>query len=369
MKIGILTLPFTWNYGGLLQAFALQKVFHNLGHEVVIINRRQNRDNILIRLIVWLKWSLIKILRNFKIFQFIPLVAAEVFKKQNFRCITSNIFSDKGVRKMADSNKLNAYVVGSDQVWNYGYPPHLYNYFLDFTEGEDVVRLAYAASFGREGWHFSAEETLACSKLVKKFDGVSVREKSGVELCEKHLRVDAHHHLDPTLLLEKEDYIEIIQKSKTSPTNGKLLLYILDRSGENEKIIDKVKGITGLTPFAVKQGKTSTLIKNALKGIYPSVNQWLKSFYDAEFVITDSFHGTVFSIIFNKPFIAIGNRKRGLARFNSLLKMFELEGRLIANVTDISEEQINTPIDWLKVNEEIYAQKLKGVQYLNKHLK
>lgn len=369
MKIGLLTLPFTWNYGGILQAFALQKILHNLGHEVIIISRRRNRNNLLLRGMVWAKWTLMKTLRVFNFFHFVPLVAVEEFKKQYFQDITPNIFSDNSMRRTVNKFKFKGYIVGSDQVWNYGSPPHLYNYFLDFTENSDVVRLAYSASFGREGWHYTKQETLVCSELAQKFDAISVREVSGVDLCKKYLKVQVDHHLDPTMLLDKDYYIKIINSSKVSQSNGKLLLYILDFSEENQKIVSEVKNILKLKPFAVRQDKKTKLIKNALKGIYPSVAQWLKSFYDAEFVITDSFHGTIFSIIFNKPFIAIANKKRGLARFNSLLQMLELENFLVSSSLDISEKKIKSIIDWKDVNKKIEIHKSIAIQYLERNFK
>ncbi|MDO6810412.1 polysaccharide pyruvyl transferase family protein [Zobellia galactanivorans] len=370
MRIGQLTLPFNWNYGGLLQGYALNKTLTGLGNDVILISRRQNRDNPVVRTVAWFKWELFKKLRHIPLFHVVPLICVEGFKRKYIKNITPDIFSESELKKVQSKYNLKGFVVGSDQIWNYNAAPHITNAFLDFvSDGPGVKRVSYAPSFGKDTWQYPEDATIKCKSLVKKFDAVSAREQSGVQLCKQYLEVEAEHHLDPTMLLSKEDYINIINESKVAQSNGKLLSYILDFSDENQKIINEVKSVLNLEPYAVKQENKITLLKNAMKGIYPSVAQWLKSFHDAEFVVTDSFHGTIFSIIFNKPFLAIGNRKRGLARFNSLLKMFELEGRLVSGFDDVSKANILSPIDWSIVNQKIEIEKVKGIEYLGKHLK
>ena len=98
---------------------------------------------------------------------------------------------------------FDAFVVGSDQVWRPRYNAYIPNLFLDFTEGMSVKRIAYAASFGTDQWEFSAEQTTISSFLAKKFDIVSVREASGIQLCKQNLGVDAIQVLDPSLLLRR----------------------------------------------------------------------------------------------------------------------------------------------------------------------
>jgi exopolysaccharide biosynthesis predicted pyruvyltransferase EpsI len=99
--------------------------------------------------------------------------------------------------------------------------------------------------------------------------------------------------------------------------------------------------------------------------IFPPATAWLRGFMDAEFVVTDSFHGTVFSILFNKPFIAIGNQDRGLARFSSLLKLFNLENRLIQTSTDIDDKLLHEKINWEKVNAILREKKEQSLRFLN----
>ena len=103
--------------------------------------------------------------------------------------------------------------------------------------------------------------------------------------------------------------------------------------------------------------------KNLDACVYPSVTQWLRAFIDAEFVVCDSFHGAVFSIIFNKPFLIIGNKERGTARFNSLLDMFDLSSRMINDIADV-HLIVNSIIDWDKINLIRYKMKSYSLEYL-----
>jgi hypothetical protein len=369
MKIGQLTLPFNWNYGGLLQGYALKKTLQDLGHEVTIISRRKNRNNPLIRFVVSSKWYVLRFLSYIPVCRAIPLISVETFKHRYIKDITKNIYTDASLKECANRYGFEGYVVGSDQIWNSTAAPHINDAFLDFVSNKkDIKRVSYAASFGKGDWKYSEKATSVCKVLAQKFDAISVRENSGVTLCTNYLNVSAQHHLDPTMLLSKEDYIKIIHESKVAPSNGGLLLYILDVTEERQKIVDTISKELNLAPYGIRQFKKIKILQNALTGIYPSVQQWLKSFYDAEFVVTDSFHGTIFAIIFNKPFITVGNKERGMARFESLLKDLGLQERLINNANQINNGLIYSIINWENVNKEISFKKENSLNYLKKYL-
>ena len=240
----------------------------------------------------------------------------------------------------------DALVVGSDQVWRPKYNRNIYNCFLDFAEKWNVKRIAYAASFGTDQWEFTPKQTIRCAQLAKKFDLVTTREDSGVDLCKKYLGIDAHHVLDPTLLLDRKDYEELVFHASVNHCKGNLMTYILDESPEIQSIIKQVAHEKSLQPFrAISRVENENA---SLKDrIQPPVEQWLYSFQNADFVITDSFHACAFSIIYNVPFVVLGNFERGQARFHSLLKMFGLEDRLVTNVKQITELR---NIDWYKIN-------------------
>jgi hypothetical protein len=210
--------------------------------------------------------------------------------------------------------------------------------YLRFAEKFKVKRVAYAASFGIDEWDYTDEETARVRQLAQKFDAISVREDSGVELCKKYLGVHAEHVVDPTMLLDKADYVKLIEAANVPKSKGNLFEYVLDASAEKTEFINRVAADRGLTPFSVHNTNVENGDAPAEMRVQPPVEQWLRAFLDAEFVVTDSFHACVFSIIFGKPFIAVGNAQRGNARFDSLFKMFGLEHHLITNVAEYSSD-------------------------------
>ena len=245
-------------------------------------------------------------------------------------------FIDKYIhRKVVNSpeelqeSDFDAIVVGSDQVWRPKYYGKIENAYLGFAKGWNIKRIAYAASFGTDDWEYTDEQTKECGELLKKFDAISVREASGVTLCKEHFGVEVQHVIDPTMLLYKEDYIRLIEAANTPKAKGTLLNYILDETPGKKELIEQIAKDKSLVPFRVNSRVEDhkALLKERIQ---PPVEQWLRGFYDAEFVVTDSFHACVFSILFGKPFVVIGNKKRGMARFESLLKMFGLEDRLVS---------------------------------------
>ena len=163
------------------------------------------------------------------------------------------------------------------------------------------------------------------------------------------------HVLDPTMLLNNEDYIQLIEKEKEPKTNGGLFTYILDPDTKKSAFIQKVAKAKGIKAFQVlpkcqAETRTKEDVKNNIEDcVFPCVTTWLRAFMDAEMTIVDSFHGMVFSIIFNKPFWVIGNVSRGMSRFTSLLKMFHLENRLL-DENNLDDVDFFKPIDWVKVN-------------------
>lgn len=261
-------------------------------------------------------------------------------------------------KKVWDTNivsHFDAVVVGSDQVWRpiFYYRP-IEEAFLSFLGDAKIKRVAYAASFGVDHCEYTEEQRKSCSSLLKKFDAISVRESSGVQLCQEYFDTKAVQVLDPTLLLSADDYRALIKRGKTQPSNGNLLVYMIDRTKEKEAFVERIAQEEGLTPFWMScEADDETLpLEQRIK---MPVEQWLRSFDDAEFVLTDSFHGCVFSIIFRKQFLAIGNKERGLSRFQSLLTLFSLQDRLIlspdeykSNLSSIDYDQVQAQLQFLQ---------------------
>lgn len=381
-KVGILTQPLQNNYGGLLQAYALQKSIRDIGHEVWIINRKGPKVTPLRSLAsIGKRFTHKYLLKKNNIDSIIlyrPTLEeanfisrhTSYFRENYINPVTPEINDHSGMRKLVNLN-FDAYVVGSDQVWRPRYSPKITNYFLDFVEDDKKARkIAYAASFGVANWEFNKTDTKTCSILADKFDAISVRESSGMELCEKYLKANAVHVLDPTLLLNVQDYSEIIEKENEPEIEGNLMTYVLDQSDNKNKFISDVAKELNLIPFSVMQKEqlTQKTKKDISNFIFPPVTKWLRGIRDAEFVVTDSFHGCAFSILFNKPFLAIGNKGRGLARFESILKIFDLEERLITDFENVDMTLLSKKVDWISVNKVLNRERVRSLNFLKRNL-
>ncbi len=379
MKIGILTQPLRTNYGGLLQAFALQVVLKRMGHEVWTVDRSSKEITLFIKIYSIIRRCILYVFhKNITTIRvWTTTKEQKIIGQHTNRFIAENIriteaIDSPGKLSLVKNYKFDAYIVGSDQVWRPIYSPCITNYFLDFIDkGESAKRIAYAASFGVGDWEFTPEQTIQCAALAKAFNAISVRENSAVKLCREFLGINATHVLDPTMLLTKEDYIKLIEKDNIPKSKGTLMTYVLDESSDTIDILQKVFKETQFIPFSVLpnhkfEEKGSKDIENC---IFPPVTEWLRGFMDADFVVTDSFHGTVFAIIFNKPFISIGNIDRGIDRFSSLLNTFGLEDRLIKSKDELTTKLIKSPIDYNKVNKIKQEQQNIALSFLHNALK
>lgn len=363
MKIGILTLPLHKNYGGILQAYALQNYLQKNGYEVILLDRQW--DNVFFD---HFKTVLKKVLIRKKMNSQKEIGKHISYFVNKYISKTKVLDSEKKLMKTVDKLKLDAIVVGSDQVWRLEYTGAFsMNYFFDFLNDSNIKKLSYAASFGEDSWVHNSETTNNVKNLLSKFNAISVREDSSIDLCQKNFNVSVQHHIDPTMLLEKEDYINLTKLEKEPKSKGDILIYMLDINLDRQKTIDVIcKHIKGtLFSVNVKSIDSNDKLENR---IYPTVTSWLKGFQDAKFVITDSFHGSVFAILFNKPFIAYGNAGRGLSRFNSLFRMFGLENRFILKNSDLDINLLNEEIDWKSINAKLSTYRLNSKEFFIKYI-
>ena len=374
MNIGVISLPLHNNFGGILQAYALQKVLRDLGHNAVLIDKSRyvSLGPWYIKYPIYIKNAILKFIMRQNV-----VVKPDVEINRITRTIAQHTepFIDKYIKRIytrdfsnIKKNKFDAFIIGSDQVWRPRYfGTRIENAYLDFAKEWDVKRIAYAASFGAEEWEYTNEQTSTCSELLKIFNAVSVRESSAVEFCKERLDVKAEHVLDPTMLLTKENYLNLFNIAGTAQSEGNLFCYVLDRNKETNIIIDSIAKNKGLKPFYVNS-RYEEPDAPLEERIQQPVEKWLRAFHDAKYVITDSFHACVFSILFNKPFIVYGNKERGMARFESLLKLFELEERLVCSPEEVNKV-LQTPIDWERVNSIHKLMKEKSLSFLRKNLK
>lgn len=364
MRIAILTLPLHRNFGGILQCYALQTVLERMGHEVSVLSTdvvsvtRRTRLQLFIKR--WIKHYLLN--RESKFYGgkteteivcqcVLPFIRQYIHRLdvKDYACLQEQDF--------------DAIVVGSDQIWRPTYYQPIANAYLKFAKDwTHIKRVAYATSFGTDEWEYTPEETQECAALLKQFDAVSVRESSAVQLCKEHFQVKAVHLLDPTLLLTKEDYLSLEGVKNTPKHQGELFCYFLDETQEKLQWAKILCSKRGWQSFQANNPHADEDV-HFEKRIQLPLEPWLAGFRDAQFVLTDSFHGCVFSILFNKPFIAIGNAGRGMARFRSLLALFQLEDCLLLS------EQIETladrPIQWERVNRILEEERGKAFSFLN----
>ena len=366
MKIGILTLPFNNNYGGYLQCYALMIVLKREGHEVELIYRRHNRIPFSKKIVPSLK-NIVKVLIGRKVVSIIP-DEEKTFRYQgasmmpfldNYLAPKSKpLYSTKEFNEYV-SGRYDAVIVGSDQVWRPEYGPGIRDYFFYGIPDRELIRLSYAASFGTDKPQFDVYEIKDCGKALSKFRAVSVRESSGLEALKAFgcdFKTIPQVVLDPTLLLDKEDYNNILKDEK-SPSKGKVFCYVLDNNHEKEDIINGICGQLNKEKYVIAdiQNNNVTL---------PSIESWLSAIRDSDFVITDSFHGMVFSVIFQKDFIVCPNIKRGADRFTSFLQQLGLEDRIVDSIdsTNIA------PINWGSVLHLLLEKKKTSFDFIKKYI-
>ena len=375
MRIAILTLPLHTNYGGILQAYALQTVLQRMGHEVEVLqNTSVYAHNPFLMPLVYVKRIAIKFLKDWNTPVFIECKRkkeAPVIRQNTDRFINKYVNLRK-IKSLKDifSTDYDAFVVGSDQIWRKSYFIGMWNTqikdaYLYFTSKWDIKRIAYAVSFGTDNIdEYSPSDIVDCKEAIGMFDAVSVRESSGIELCLENFGKEAEHVLDPTMLLTKEDYISLIEKSGVPCSPGDMLCYILDPTPLKNSIISKIAKEKNLTPFNVF-AEVYNMHLPLEQRIQPPLEAWLRGFMDAKFIVTDSFHACVFSIIFGKPFLAIGNKDRGMSRFSSLLMKFGLQSNLIYNDFELDNFP-NKPGEMLIAKLAIERQ--KSYEFLNRYI-
>lgn len=338
-----------------------------MGHDVYLIEELPPRVNNLRYILRIIKRTIKKILRR---------NAVPIFLEKDLRIcrvrtqhFINQYLSIKKVNSFASisENDYDAYIVGSDQIWRPKYfSGQITDAFLKFTKGWNVKRLAYAPSFGTSEWEYSKDQEAECRTLIQKFNAVLVREDSGVILCQSHFNIEAFHVVDPTLLLPVNDYIQLFKKTKTPKSKGSLLTYILDDTPQKRSIVNRLAKEKSLKPFCVNSPMFD-YSKNIEERKQPSVESWLRGFYDTELVVTDSFHACVFSIIFHKNFVVIANEGRGLSRIQSLLKKLNIENRLI-NYSEIESFNDLPPIDFKLVDSLLKEWKEYSLNMLQKAL-
>lgn len=353
-RIGVITLPFSPNYGWLLQTYAMQQILKKLGYDPILIYRKwdltKNNSGLINALKRWIYYNFL----CRKLYSFFR-------KKINKTKIYRNNYELKAV---VNEYKLDAVIVGSDQVWRFENTRGVgYNFFLDFVEKDSIHKIAYAASFGVDYWTGTEKELNYVKVLLHHFKAVSVRETSGVKLCTNLFNIKPSLVLDPTLLLDSSDYEKLINKHTLNTDTNILSTYILDPSNEKDKLIESIALRKNLQVKSLYIDKRKGSIHT-----YNSLQYWLANIRNAKYVIVDSFHGLVFCIIFKKNFLVISNKRRGTTRFESLLTMLNLNNRLIHDLSDLDYDVVDNDINYGDIEIILNKQRESSIKFLTTNI-
>lgn len=339
-NVAILTLGLKHNYGGILQAAALYNFLQEEGHNPILLRKYPIERGWKSIVVKFLERLPLQNLKGFRV-SYIKYINNLYFLNTYMPNQTAVVNYKSQIEDFINRNEIDAIVVGSDQVWRYSYinDTEYSTYFLDFDINKKVKKISYAASFGIDAWE-APSENQRIKLYLSDFDAVSVRESSGQTICSKDFeRNDAELVLDPTLLIDRSFYLDMIKDNQIDKCD--CIKYILDNNDKKDELVNKINS----------EHQHKTIYNLLTKDSKLSVQDWVASFKATNFVITDSFHGMVFSIIFNKQFIVLLNNNRGKDRFLSLCHLLGLEDRLFDPehevVLDIK------PINYSKVNEKL----------------
>lgn len=363
MRIAIKTLPLTaGNYGGTLQAYALQRVLRELGHDVTTDTRVRVPQNLRGQA----RWLAIRV-RDSSSPGALPIrIQNEIIAE--FSAFTDSTMTTMDLEQAGRARKIrfDGYVVGSDQVWRPEYTENVLRYMFDFTKDWPVRRVSYAASFGKSTLsEFSESEIVAAGTLLARFDAVSVREESAVTLCADAWGLHATQMPDPTLLLEPADYHALADSAPARTDDRPYLLNLqLDVNAETQALADELATERGLVVrdfYPDKPASAREYRRDPEKFRLPAIASWLDAVRHAEFVLTDSYHATVFAMIFGREFATVGNEDRGQSRFDSLLGHFGLLSRLYSGGPTA---HLLEPVDWPRVQAVKSADRVRGRAFL-----
>lgn len=356
MKIGIVTFWQTRdNYGQILQCFALQEALRKNGHEPELI-----RTNFSVELSfkVRMKNFLKKIVRFFSKKIYYGVVFEFWSKHVKY---TKKIFLEKKDFSKEDLN-YDAFICGSDVVWseNVGMGSFGEMCFLGFVS-KPRKKISYAASFGSN--ELSDTFSFFVKEKIKDYHRVSVREESGVGICANLGRCDAASVCDPTFLLERVDYMKLFSYKRERKF---VLEYFIGWSTKvPEQEIEKFVLDNDMTVKRIFSQRKKRKIFNRM-----TVSKWLQKYSSANAVFTNSYHGTIFALIFNKPFIYFplgGSAQKLNDRVINLLCKMDLVSR-IWNPDKSIEEQVYEKIEWTRVNSKIIKWREFSINWLKNAL-
>ena len=347
MKVAVITRHSIFNYGSLLQTIATEASIEELGYECEIIDyQRSDEDyhkiaDVLVKKTKWNKnWVLRVIYKSIQYPKF-RMMGKHFEKLRDGAIKTTKVYHSLNELKQ-DKPIADIYMTGSDQVWgpigDDAYDPA---YFLDFTGPEDIC-VSYAASFGKT--NFTKSILRDFQNQLKKYDALTVREKSAVDIIKKLGIQNVVQVLDPTLLHDSNYWSKMIQDEMP---RDYILIYQLHNNAKMMEYAYNLAKKTGLQLITMSSTAQHLAHRGSVHVFVPTLSEWLGYIKNARFMITDSFHGTAFAINFNTQFVdilPIGTATRN----QSILELTGLQNRVVTDYQDLSlfEKQI----DYNRVN-------------------
>ncbi len=360
-KVGIITFHASHNYGSCLQAYAMQEILKKLEFDPEIINFRTDRQKDMYTVFTKRK-GLKYILKNLThLFYFFPL--RKKYKKfEEFingeYVLSAKEYSNCSQLEMEQFN-YDAFIAGSDQIWNPLPRDFDWAYYLTFVK--EKPKIAYAPSFGPFFGKSDKEKLKEIIKQVETFNSVSVREEKTIEYLKEYSDRDISLVLDPTLLLEQNDWLKLIDK-KPIVKGEYILLYTLFSNPEINKIAKKLSKKLKMKVVTTNFSNQYDVFTPYKKLFGTGPKEFLNLLYNAKFVLATSFHGTVFSILFNKPFLVVNGDKDN--RISTLLSIANLTERTVNLQNVDKKEKIALDVSFEGAQENIRLKREESIEYL-----
>lgn len=343
--VAIMGMWMSCNYGAVFTSFALYRIIESMGLDPILLDvsatmREQCRD---------------------------PKTVFRQFIKteglQTSPCI--------GVEQLPEWNdRVDTFLVGSDQVWRHRYMgAKVLAYFLNYAQGLKR-HIAYGPSFGTETADYPSERLAEAAACLQCFDGVSSRERQGVDILRNQFGIDATFVLDPVFLHPADKWNISAERAERKPEGSYITTYILDPTPDKRAMLEHISKRLDTPLLNMLDAQVDFEAKKAELGL-PNVvenltlEEWLYNIKNCTHFVTDSFHGLCFALIFNKPFTCIANTRRGFARFTSILELANLMDRLVPEHAPVDALDNMSPIDWDAVNGILDSERERSRQWLH----
>lgn len=336
------------NYGSLLNGYAEYRLLKEMGKEVLMLQKPISPDA--------------------------PVIDKEITEGHNVRFVKKyydpeDISIQYRYNELKELNAIcDCFCAGSDQIWNYNLSFHE-NLYMPFVS-DDKKLISFATSFGHKVDKTPRDSMPTVRKYLERYSAISVREQFDVDILKNNYGLKGELVFEPVFCIDKKYYDELIDNSSFNEEEPYLLTYILDPNDAKREAVLYYAEKSGLKVVNILNGNDTVWERNKnllnLPNIVENVGaeDFLKAFKNASYVITDSFHGSAFSIIFNKPFLAIGNFGRGYERFNDLLGRLKLMDRLVDPRNIPHDEKYLAPIDYTETNRIISEEAARTVAWL-----